>query len=208
MFATFTFYKEIPSITLMELPGVSTIPLLLSPRQAILVYLYRPGATILVSPSCSTLLGFFRVIRWRSKWQSAKSSSISAAGITCLSPTCQCNSQTFLWHVQYQLTSADKGSRTGRCCRCPSSEEGLAEPKRQQGLFVPYFPSSSAKEMLDYCNDKSVTSKSFVQLVRSCFYLFTIQTCECHFKHLQDFWLPLRGNGSSTFRIFCLKENY
>lgn len=94
--------------------------------------------------------------------------------------------------MQYQLTSADKGSRTGRCCRCLNLEGGLAEPKRQQGLFVPYFPSGSANEMLDYCSDKFVTSKSFVQLVRSCFYLFTIQTCECHFKHSQDFWLLLR----------------
>lgn len=88
------------------------------------------------------------------------------------------------------------------------AEEGSAEPKRQQDLFVPYFTLGSVKEMLDSCNDKFVTSKSFVQLVHSCFYLFTILTCECHFKHLQDFWLPLRGNGSSMFRIFCLKENY
>lgn len=62
------------------------------------------------------------------------------------------------------------------------------------------------KEMLDYCNDKFVTSKSFVQLVRSCFYLFTIQTCECHFKHLQDFWLLLRGNGSSMLEFFASKR--
>lgn len=82
------------------------------------------------------------------------------------------------------------------------------EPNRQQGLFVLYFPSGFVNEMLDYRNDKSVTSESFVQLVRSCFSLFTIQTCEYHFKHSQDFWLPLRGNGSSMFSILCLKENY
>lgn len=80
------------------------------------------------------------------------------------------------------------------------------EPKRQQGLFVPNFSSGSVKEMLDYCNDKFVTSKSFVQLVRSCFYLFTIQTCECHFRHLQDFWLLLRGNGSSMLEFFASKR--
>lgn len=82
------------------------------------------------------------------------------------------------------------------------------EPNRQQGLFAPHSPSGSVNEMLDYSNDKFVTSEAFVQLVCSYFSLFTIQTCGCHFRHSQDFWLLLRGNGSSMFRIFCLKENY
>lgn len=46
------------------------------------------------------------------------------------------------------------------------------EPNRQQGLFVPHFPSGFVNKMLDYCNDKFVTSESFVQLVCSCFSVY------------------------------------
>lgn len=43
VFATFTFYQEILSITLTELPGVPPIPLHLSSEQVVLVYLYSLG---------------------------------------------------------------------------------------------------------------------------------------------------------------------
>lgn len=68
--------------------GTATIPLHLNPRQVVLTHEHRPGTTLLVSPSSFALLGFLWIIRGRSKWQPAKSSSISVAGITCLSSTC------------------------------------------------------------------------------------------------------------------------
>lgn len=61
---TFMFYQKTSSINLTELPSnVFTILLHLSPRQMVLAHLYKPGATILVGPQGSALLGFFYILR-------------------------------------------------------------------------------------------------------------------------------------------------
>lgn len=66
------------------------------------------------------------------------------------------------------------------------------EPNRQQGLFAPHSPSGSVNEMLDYSNDKFVTSEAFVQLVCSYFSVYHSDLW-MPFQALTGFLAPVKG---------------